>query len=69
MSFHAIRNLGQLLLRMLQKVRSHAMGFQRGIVFILFVDEEPARFGFVPVHLVHGTSRFLAGVFGQLLKK
>jgi len=64
-SFHAIREFGQILFRVLQKMRRGAMGFQRGIVLILFLDKEPARFGLVPMHLVHGTSRFLAGVFGQ----
>src|SRR5215467_2728787 len=67
-SFHAVGDLGQLLLRVLQKVRSRAMRFKCGIVFVLLVDEEAAGFGFVPVHLVHGTTWFLAGVFGQLLK-
>ena len=45
------------------------MRFQRGIVLVLLVDEEAARLGLVPVHLVHGASRFLAGLFGEFFKQ
>src|SRR5579864_8614638 len=61
MPFYAIRDSGQFFLRVLQKVRRASVRLQRGIVFILFVDEEPARLGLVPVHLVHRTSRLFAG--------
>jgi hypothetical protein len=30
-----------------------AMGFQRGVILVLFIDEESTRLGFMPVHLVH----------------
>ena len=53
----------------LQKMRSGAVRFERGIVLVLLVDEEPAGFGLVPVHLdTSSTARFLAGFLGQLLK-
>ena len=42
------------------------MGFQRGIVLVLFVDEEPPRFGLMPVDLIHEAARFLSGFFRQL---
>jgi hypothetical protein len=68
-AFHAVRDLGQFLLRVLQKMWSGAVGLERCVIFILFIDEESARFGFVPMDLVHGTAGFFAGVFGQLLEE
>ena len=69
MSFDPVCKLGQIFLGVLQEVRGGAMRFQGGIVFVLLVDKKTARIGFVPVYLVHRTTRFLAGVFGQLLEK
>jgi hypothetical protein len=40
------------------------VGFQRGVVLILLVNEETTRLSFVPVHLVHGTPRLFPGMFG-----
>ena len=60
-----VRHLGQFLLGKLQEVRGGAVGFERGIVLILLVDEEPPRFGFVLVNQVHGAARFFAGFFGE----
>ena len=64
-AFHTVCDFGQIFLRVLQEMRGGAMRFQGSIVLILLIDEEAAGIGLVPVHLVHGTSRFLAGVFGQ----
>jgi len=43
----------------LQEVGCGAMGFQRGVILVLFVDEEAARFGLVPVDLVDDATGFL----------
>jgi hypothetical protein len=40
-AFHPIGELGQLLLRVLQEVGRGAVSFQRGIVLVLLVNEEP----------------------------
>src|SRR5579872_2835251 len=63
-SFHAIRDLGQILLRVLQEMRRSAMRFKRSIILILFVDEKPARLSLVSVNLVHGASRLFSGMLG-----
>jgi hypothetical protein len=34
------------------------MGFERGVIFVEFVNKEAARFGFVPVNLVGYTAGF-----------
>src|ERR1700688_1061862 len=47
---------------------SGAMSLQRGIVFVLLIDEESPRLGFVPVDLIHQAARFLARFFGKLRK-
>ena len=42
------------------------MDFERGVVFVLFVDEKAAGLGFVAVDLVHGATGLFAGFFRQL---
>ena len=69
MSFHAIRDFGQILFCMLQKMRGSAMRFQRGVILVLLVNKEAAWIGLMPMHLVHGTTRFLAGLLGQFFKQ
>jgi hypothetical protein len=55
--------LGQFFLSVLQEVGRGAMGLQRGVILILFVDEESARLCLMPMNLIYQTSRFLAGLF------
>jgi hypothetical protein len=69
MSFHPVRDLGQIFLCMLQKLRGSAVRFQSGIILVLLLDKKAAGIGLMPMHLVHGTTRFLAGVLGQLFKQ
>src|SRR5271170_1681278 len=69
MAFYAVSDLGEILAGELQKMWSVAVGFQRGVVFVLLVDEEAARLGLVPVYLVHRAARFLARLFGKFLKQ
>jgi hypothetical protein len=52
----------------MQEVGRSAMGFQRGVILVLFIDEESARLGFMPVDLVHQTSGLFTRFFGQLGK-
>src|SRR5438105_11654673 len=65
MSFHAVSNFGYPLLRVLKKVGCSAVSFERGIVFVLLVNEEPARLGLVAVHQIH----YAAGFFARLLRQ
>ena len=60
MSFYSICHLGQVLLRVSQEMWGIAMGFERGIIFILFIDEEAPRLGAVPMDLVDNASRLFA---------
>ena len=53
MSFDPICHLRQIFSCVLQEVRSSAVGFERGVILILFVNEETARLGPVPVYLIH----------------
>jgi hypothetical protein len=66
MAFYPVRDLRQLFLGELQEVRGGAVGFEGGVIFVLLVDEEPARFGLMAVDYVHGAARFFAGGFCQL---
>jgi hypothetical protein len=59
MPFHAVGNLWEILLRVLQEVWRGAVRLKGSVVLVLFVDEEPARLSFVPVYLVHGTAGFV----------
>jgi len=68
-AFHAVSDLGEIFSGVLQEMGSGAVGFERGIIFVLLVNEEAAWFSLVPVHLVHGTARFFAGLFCQLFKQ
>jgi hypothetical protein len=68
-AFYAVGYLGQIFSCVLEEVRGGAMRFQGSVIFVLLVDEEAARFGFVAVHLVHGTAGFLAGMFGEFLEE
>src|SRR5207245_5455152 len=42
-----------------------AMSVQRGIVLVLFINEEAAELGLVAVHLIHQAAGFLAGLLCQ----
>jgi hypothetical protein len=66
---HSVSDLGQVLLHELQKISGAAMGLQRCVVPVLFIDEETAALRLVPVHLKHAAARFLARFLGKLRKK
>src|SRR6202795_1297261 len=42
-----------------------AVSLQRSIVLVLFVNEEPARLGFMPMYLIQQAAGFLAGFLSQ----
>ena len=50
MAFYAVANFREFFLGVLQEVGCGAVGLQRGVVLVLLIDEEAARFGLVPVH-------------------
>jgi hypothetical protein len=64
MPLNPLSKLGQFLFRVLQEMGRGAMGFQRGVILVLFIDEESTRLGFMPVDLVHQTSGLFPGFFG-----
>src|SRR5581483_696313 len=66
MPFDAVGDTGQFFLGILHEVLSGAMRFEAAVVLVLFVNEEPPRFGLVAVHLVHQAAWFLARFFAQL---
>jgi hypothetical protein len=66
LSLNSIRNLRQILPRVLQKVRRVAVGFKRSVVLVLLVDKEPPRLGAMSMHLKHGASRLFARLCGEL---
>src|SRR5713226_8973597 len=68
MPFHPVAHLWQLFLGVLQKMKRGAVGFERGIVPVLLVDEEAAWFGLMAVYLVGDAAGLFAGLFGQLGK-
>jgi len=68
-SLHAIRDFRQILSRVLEKMWRRPMGFERGIILILLVDKEPARFSLMPMYLIHRAAWLFAGMFGQLLEQ
>src|SRR5262249_52543893 len=53
----------------LQEVGRGAVGFERGVILVLFVDEEAARFGLVLVHLVHHAAGFFTGFGSEFLQQ
>ena len=69
MAFHPVSDPRKVFPGELQEVWSSAVGFEGGIVLVLLVDKESAGFGLVPMHLVHGTARFLAGLLSQFFKQ
>src|SRR5690348_13116495 len=69
MPFHAIGDLGQVFLRVLQEVGCGAMGLESRIILVLLVDEEPPRLSAMPVHLVGDAPGFLARFFGEFRKQ
>src|SRR4029077_14914896 len=66
MSPHPGRDLREFFLCKLEEMRCGAVGFERGVVFVLLVDEESARLRLVPVGYVHCAARFFARCFRQL---
>lgn len=65
MSFYSICHLGQVLPGVLQEMGRIAMRFERGIIFVLFIDEEAAGLGAVPMYLIDNASRLFARFFGE----
>src|SRR5438552_10267567 len=65
MSLNSLRDFGQAFASILKKMGCCAMSFQRGIVLVLFTNEEAAGLGLVAVHLIHQAAGFLAGFLRQ----
>src|SRR5437667_1557376 len=65
MSLNSLRDFGQAFASILKKMGCCAMSFQRGIVLVLFINEEAAELGLVAVHLIHQAAGFLAGLLCQ----
>jgi 4-oxalocrotonate tautomerase len=68
-TFHAVCDFRQILTGVLQKMWRGSMGFERGIILILLIDEEAPRFSLVPVDLIHRTTWLLARFLGELRKQ
>src|SRR5258706_5548932 len=69
LSLNAVSDLGQVLLRVLQKMRRTLVCFQRGVVFVLLVEEESPRLGAMAMYQVHLAARFFSGLLLQLSKE
>ncbi len=67
--FYAIGDFWKIFFGVLQEVRGGSVSFQGRVIFVLLVDEEAARLGFVAMYLVHRAAGFLAGMFGQFLEE
>src|SRR5438094_10672314 len=65
MSLNSLRDFGQAFASILKKMGCCPMSFQRGIVLVLFINEEAAELGLVAVHLIHQAAGFLAGLLCQ----
>src|SRR2546422_9717880 len=65
MSLNSLRDFGQAFASILKKMGCCPMSFQRGIVLVLFINEEAAELGLVAVHLIHQAGGFLAGLLCQ----
>ena len=63
MPFHPVRHLGEFFPGKLEEMGCGAMGFEGSVVFVLLVDEEPARLRLVAMHNIHRAAGFLAGCF------
>jgi len=63
-SLHAIRQLGQFLLRKLNEVRRGPVRLKRRIVLVLLVNEEATRLGLVAMYLVHLAAGLVARLLG-----
>ena len=64
MALDTVSDFREYFLRVLQKVRRGAVGFECGVILVLLIDEKTARFGLVAVHLIGDAARFFAGLFG-----